>query len=417
MATIIRLEAENIKRLRSVEIAADGKPMVVVGGRNAQGKSSVLDSIEYALGGKPSAERPIRDGEKKARIVVETEELKVTRTFTEGGSKLVVEGKNGATFKSPQTLLDKMVGKLSFDPLAFARMDPKQQADTLKGLVGFDLAPLDAERQKAFDERTAVNRDVKAMEARVQAMPWHTGAPDAEVSVSELAGQMQRMVEDNNRIESSAQAIKDKARRCDEMAAQVADMQQRLAHAEACLRKEASELAEARVAIDGATATDLTEIRQKIQTADATNRQVRENRMRTELTREISAKTEAAQALTARIEAIDQEKESALAEANLPVKGLAFGDSGVTLNGIPFSQASSAEQLRVSVALGLSMNPQIKVLLIRDGSLLDADSLRLVSEMAEAAGGQVFVERVSDGAECAVIIEDGMVKGAPDETA
>jgi len=416
MSKIIRMEAENVKRLRSVEITPDGAPMVVVGGRNAQGKSSVLDSIEYALGGKPSAEKPIRDGEKSARVVVETEDLKVTRTFTESGSKLVVEGKNGAVFKSPQAMLDKLVGKLSFDPLAFSRMDAKAQADTLKGLVGFDLAPLDGARQKAYDERTNVGRELKSLEAQVAGMPEHEGVPDAEVSVGDLVQEMQDIAAMNSRNEAARRAVQEKSRRCDEMAAQIALLQQGLANAEACLRKEASDLAQAKAEIGGMKDHDIAEISKKVQCAESVNRQVRENASKSAMIRKAGLAQAAVNALTARIESIDAEKASALAEANLPVKGLAFSDAGVTLNGIPFAQSSSAEQLRVSVALGLAMNPQIKVLLIRDGSLLDTDSLRLVSEMAEAAGGQVFVERVSDGAECAVIIEDGMVQEAKKPT-
>jgi hypothetical protein len=84
----------------------------------------------------------------------------------------------------------------------------------------------------------------------------------------------------------------------------------------------------------------------------------------------------------------------------------------VTLNGLPLEQASSAEQLRASVAIGLAMHPKLKVLLVRDGSLLDEQSLAMVAKMAEQAGGQVWLERVSKGAECSLVIEDGMVAGA-----
>jgi len=81
------------------------------------------------------------------------------------------------------------------------------------------------------------------------------------------------------------------------------------------------------------------------------------------------------------------------------------------LRGVPFSQASSAEQLRVSVAMGLAMNPTLRVVLIRDGSLLDSASMQLIAEEAAKNKAQVWVERVSeDGAGCTVVIEDGMVQ-------
>lgn len=110
-------------------------------------------------------------------------------------------------------------------------------------------------------------------------------------------------------------------------------------------------------------------------------------------------------------EALAAEEQTALlASAKFPVPGLAFDAEGVTLDGIPFKQCSQGQALRVSVAIGLAANPKLKVLLVRDGSLLDAKGLQLLAEMAAAAEAQVFVERVGDGKECQVVIEDGHVR-------
>ena len=98
-----------------------------------------------------------------------------------------------------------------------------------------------------------------------------------------------------------------------------------------------------------------------------------------------------------------------MAAAAFPVVGLGFNDNGVTFNGVPFSQASSAEQLRVSVAMGLALNPTLRVVLIRDGSLLDDDSLAMVATMAAEKDSQVWIERVGHGEETSVVIEDGAV--------
>ena len=115
---------------------------------------------------------------------------------------------------------------------------------------------------------------------------------------------------------------------------------------------------------------------------------------------------------TKTISEIDERKRAELAAAEFPVAGLGFDDDGVLLNDLPFSQASSAEKLRVSVAMGLAMNPRLRVLLIRDGSLLDEESLGIIQEMAEKSDAQIWIERVGEGAECQVIIEDGSIKGA-----
>src|SRR5262245_55130191 len=117
---IVKLEAANVKRLTAVAIEPDGN-LVVIGGKNGAGKSSVLDSIAFALGGKDLlCEEPLRNGTEKGHVSVDLGDLHVRRTFTpDGGSTLVVANADGARYPSPQKVLDALVGKLCFDPLDF----------------------------------------------------------------------------------------------------------------------------------------------------------------------------------------------------------------------------------------------------------------------------------------------------------
>ena len=76
----------------------------------------------------------------------------------------------------------------------------------------------------------------------------------------------------------------------------------------------------------------------------------------------------------------------------------------------PFDQASDAERLRASCAIAMRGDAKLRVLRVRDGSLLDEDSLRLLSEMAEAEDWQCWVERVDTSGKVGIVIEDGKVK-------
>ena len=126
---IIRLIAENVKKLRAIQITPEGH-IVQISGPNAAGKTSVLDCIWYALGGGSSLpEEPIRRGAAKAEIHIDLGEMIVTRTFTHKGSYLKVLSKDGLEWKSPQKVLDKLLGKLSFDPLAFAKLQEDAAKD------------------------------------------------------------------------------------------------------------------------------------------------------------------------------------------------------------------------------------------------------------------------------------------------
>src|SRR5216684_2951230 len=102
---IVSLVAENFQRLRAVAIHPDGSPIVRLAGRNAQGKTSVLESIAATLGGErlcPAV--PIRRGEDHAEVTVDLGDVIVTRRWTAGGgSALWVKSREGARFPSPQS--------------------------------------------------------------------------------------------------------------------------------------------------------------------------------------------------------------------------------------------------------------------------------------------------------------------------
>lgn len=407
--TIVRLTAENVKRLRAVTIEPDGS-LVVLGGRNAQGKSSVLDSIEWALGGKPDVAEPVRRGEGTAEIVCDLGDLIVRRRFTAGGgTTLEVTSREGLKYPSPQKILDDLVGRLTFDPLAFARQKPEEQQRTLQQLVGLDFAGNDAQADDAYAARTAVNREIKAAQARMHAMPDIKGLPEQPVSASEIVAEMQRAQTQNNenaRRRSRTESAKDKCaqlhEKCTRLRDDLARAAEELQQASNALEAELQQVATL-VDIDVAPFT------QRIADADQTNQKIRVAKERRQLAVDLEAKQEQAAALTATIDGIAAAKEDAIATAKMPIEGLGFGAAGVTLNGLPLDQGSGAEQLRVSVAIGLAMNPRLRVLLIRDASLLDTESLRLVGEMAAAAGAQCWLERVESDASTTVLIEDGQV--------
>lgn len=422
---ITKLTAQNVKRLSAVEITPDGH-LVVIGGQNGAGKSSVLDSIMYALAGSGTIpSQPIRNGAKAGKITIELDgerTLIVERTLTESGGSLSIRpDAKSKPLASPQALLDSLCGKIAFDPLEFSRLKPREQAERLRDLVGLDFTELDAQRQRIFDQRTVVNRDAKAIKARVDAIQVPAGTPAEAVSVADLANELKARLaanEENERVRAKldrcqkALASKDQEINCTR--ALIAELKKRLSeaeqHEETLLdeRAEINEILQERMSqVANLVQLDVDEIQQQIASAESVNASVRKAEERKRLAAEFAGKCGEAEALTEQIEALDAQKRQQMENATWPVPGLGFDESGVTYNGLPFCQASSAEALRVSVAIGAAMNPVLRVMLIRDGSLLDNHSLQAVAEIAEQRDLQVWMERVGDGAECSVIIEDG----------
>lgn len=403
MSKIVRLESTNYKRIKAVEIAPDPDGnLVIVAGNNGQGKSSILDSITAALGGvnAKTTPKPIRDGEERAEIILETEDLVVVRRFTASGTTLTVKSPDGAVYPKGQAKLDDLLGKLSLDPLAFTQLSDKDQLATLLNLVQlpFDPDELAAERKELFDERTDVNRELK--QARAAAESIHTTPDMADlkpVSVTDLLKEYRDGQSLNHEIDVALTARNGWAEKVERVKRDLADAEQHLKAAEERLATAPPKV-------------DLEVIQSKLDNAEQINADVRTFDSWVQASTEVSQKQEEADEITAQIEAIDKRKAEGLAAAVFPVDELGFDESGVTFKGVPFKQASSAEQLRVSLAMAIALNPKLRVIRIADGSLLDSDNLALVESIAREHDFQVWIEMVGDGEGRGIIIEDGEIK-------
>lgn len=426
---IVELRAENIKRLQAVEIHPSGE-LVVIGGRNAQGKSSTLDAIEMALGGASTIPPdPIRHGARKGRVVVDLGELVVERTFTPKGTTLTVTSKDGTPQKSPQALLDSLCSSIAFDPIAFARLEPKKQDEVLKRVLGLDFSELDSDRAELFAARTDTKRELKGLEARLDAMPVpEAGLPKAEQSAADILAEVEQRQAQRVENEKARAFVVELEREHRGLGSDLQALDRRIAELEEKLAEARSDREAVAERRDSLTASierkreevaalvdpDLDEPKARLATLEATNRKVRQVQERAKLEAEAKKLTARADELTGAIEAIDEKKAAALASAKFPVEGLGFDELGPTLHGAPLEQASQAEKLRLSVAIGAALNPRLRVMLLRDGSVLDDDGMRLLAELAQAHGLQLWCERVGDRDASAIIIEDGMVRGAGD---
>ena len=430
MSKIISLIAENVKRLSAVKITPD-KQIVVIGGRNGQGKSSVLDCIAMALGGKDQVpDTALRKGAKNGSITIDLGDIKVLRKFTAGGTtSLTVSNAEGAKYNSPQAVLDALVGKLSFDPLGFLRLKARDQADTLRELAGVDLGPIEKRRAEAYALRTEANSEVKRLTGALESKVSYPDAPKEIVSAGEITAKITEANQINtaNAAERSAlQLIQQRGSSAksnfENHTATVERLKKELEEAETALREAGRQLADIRreyvnqeskvkLLVDADPAAfdaQLAEI-------ETTNAKVRANIEKAGIAEELRDAEKNARELDQRVKDIDAEKADLLKSSNIPVDGLTFDEGCVYFGDVPLDQASGAEQLRVSIAIASAMNPKLRVMICKDGALLDDDSLALLAAYADANDMQIWLENChAKGAEATVIIADGMVEERKD---
>src|SRR3990167_191494 len=406
---ILKLTAENIKRLIAVEITPDGN-LVQITGKNGAGKTSVLDAIWWALAGtKHIQAQPIRKGENKARVRLDLGEIVVERKFTEAGSTLTVESIKGARLSSPQTLLDKLLGELSFDPLAFSRMETREQFDELRRIskLDVDIDELDALNKGDYAKRTDLNRDSKAKRAQIDGMIIPANTPDELVDESVLVDELQKAGEYNAQIE---QRKANRERIILEAKGQREQAEKLMVEAKALIKAADEYDEKLKSAPELPPPVDTVLLRQNIEKAAIINRSVAALKQKRMLISQVEELENKSTSITEQMCAREQAKADAITRASMPIPDIGFGDGQVIYKNIPFDQASDAEKLRVSLAIAIAANPELRVIRIRDVSLLDDDGLAAIAKMADELDYQVWIERVDGSGKVGVVIEDGMVK-------
>lgn len=410
---IIQLKAENIKKLKAIQIDPKGN-VVHITGPNGSGKSSILDSIYYALAGtKNIPATPVHVGEERAYVRLDLGEIVVTRRFTsDGKTTLVVEAANGSRFSSPQAMLDGLTQNLTFDPLAFTRFSPKEQLETLKKLVKLDdIDALDGQNQTDYENRAEINRKVKQLEGQLAALPqidpkFLADGPPALIDEAGLLKEFQSAANDNVFIDRERNIRGNLKHDSENLRKRATDLRAQADQLEAEALSTETRLASFPPLHD---LKDLNGMKLELDNAKILNAVVRKHYEREELVKQLAIATGASDQLTQRMTARLKQKEEAIARAPMPIKGLSFGEGEVMFNGVPFSQASSAEQLCVSTVIACALNPKLRVLRIADGSLLDEKNLELISKIADRADMQCWIEQVSSADPLAIHMEDGEI--------
>lgn len=413
---IVKLQAENFKKLKAIEISPIGNA-VIISGRNEQGKTSVLDAIwsalEYSQASK-NIKEPIRKGEKKASVVLDLGNIIVKRTWT-GNDKsyLAVENKEGAAFKSPQSILDALIGKLSFDPLAFAGMADKAQREILLSLVdiGIDLNKWEIDRKAKYDERTGINRKINELEGQTKgflATPETT--PEEEIPASIILKEQQKAQEVLIENAAKREALRLTNSRYNNIKKEIEYIEKQLQELIKEQRENTKEMGRLQTIVETLVDPDISIFEARLSEIDEINKNVRLKKQTLSLKGKLEEEKSKSDTLTLDIETLDKDKENALKSCKFPIEGLAFNDGGVTYRDIPFGQCSASERLRVSLAMAMAMNPKLKVIRIMDGSLLDSEHMKIIQDMCKEKDYQAWIEVVDETGKVGIYIEDGEVK-------
>jgi DNA repair exonuclease SbcCD ATPase subunit len=426
---IIKLELENVKRVRAVEITPAAVGLTTIGGKNCQGKTSILDAITYALGGekyRPSnLQREGSTAEASIRITM-SNGLVVERSGKNASLKVI--DPSGA--RAGQRLLDSFVEELALNLPKFMAMNPAEKAKVLLSILGIEdqLKAIDAEEKAAYDERTMQGRIADQKEKYAAEMPeWHD-VPEEPVTPAALVAESQSIMARNAakanaraNLAQMAQAekaawekAKAKDQRIAEIKAMLSQAEKEYSDALTAAKNIHDEIEQARaIPIDADESTS--EIERKLAELEAINGKVRANSDKQKAIDDAENARQAYNVLTARVEEVRAKRRKLLESVKLPLPGLGVENGELVFCGQKWDCMSGMEQIKVAAAIIRQRKPECGFILLDKLEAFDMEQLQILSDWLKAENLQAIATRVSTGEECSIIIEDGLVVAAQND--
>lgn len=410
---ITSFELENVKRVRLVSLTPTENGLTVIGGRNCQGKTSVLDGIAYALGGEKFRPTGLQNTEGMAPARMEvtlSNGLKVTRSGKNAALK--VTDPSGA--KAGQKLLDSFIEGIALDLPKFLQASAKDKAATLLRCLGIQeqLDALDREENKWFDERTLAGRDADRKKKYAEELPEYPDAPEQPLSAADMSARMTDALAENARHVALRAEQANLQERAKQAAAKLDYIKRQLAEAEKESAELAAQLQKASQPIP--EDIDTTAIQAELQNIDAINSKVRTNMDKKVAIEQAEDAAEAVKALTSKVEDVRRRRAELLSSVKMPLAELSVEAGELVYRGQKWDCMSTMEQMVVGTAICRAVKPSCGFVLLDRLETFDAEQLRQFGEWLRSAGMQAIGTRVATDGTCDIIIKDGQVLSQED---
>lgn len=413
---ILKAEITNFKNISHKTVVFEGRSAIIIA-PNAGGKSSLIQAIQSPINSKIIPLQPVKEGEERGSVELlvggkfkgESVKYNIGLYFSPEHQKgrITITNEDGGKVPGGKSVINDIVGNISFNMMEFLRLartdaggvsdaGRKKQVEILKALLPDEvvdkMAELDVERKKVYNERSTVNAEVKVMKTNLEGHEYtledienYSTKKDGEAIRTQINGL-------STSIEKHSKATSAQARFMETISfkeEQIACLQKELDVARHNLNTTNEWLQKNEKPSIGHLSAQLKDI-------DDHNAICDEIAKLEKSRSDMDTKSAESDKKTERMKEIDKEKAEVFASSPLPVPGLAFDENMVTYKGLPLDedQHSTAMLIGIGIRIGMAMNPNLKLLVIKDGSLLDRQTLRFIMKICEEQGYQVLIEKV-----------------------
>lgn len=417
---IYEVKSENFKKLSVIELTLDGKGVTITG-KNGVGKSTFIDVIYTTLTGNEIPKNPIQSGKDKAKNTVKIKDesgniIIVEKTYNGDKKTLTVKTATGAKYSSPQNFLNETIGNISFDPFEFMCKTPMEQKSFLMDLLNLDFKEIEKKKIDLLAEKNANTKSCLAIESELNSLSYHKDITDLTEKnagdllaklqeVNSLENQKSALIAESEKFKNANTIFENRLTEIEEIINNLVKEQEDIY---VKIEENKMKITETERNIESIIISDVSNIQLEMQSIDEHNKKVRENIKYLDKQDSKDKVIRDGEKIKTALENLEAEKISIIKNANMPIAGLEFSDSGLLYNGLSLNenQLSKGKLIEIGLKISMALNPNLRIMRIKDGSLLDTEMLEIVRKACKDNDYQLFLEKVTDDNEIGFIIEE-----------
>lgn len=413
---IVKFEVNNMMAIRFAEVEFDENGgLVMLGGANGSGKSSLIQALQFAFGGKKAVDKdPLRYGAEKGfvKVTLGGREFQIRRSINDKGNEtLTVKGADGKNITSPQSVLNDLMGSVGIDPSIIWNMSDEKISTKLRDAMGIDLTPFEKREEDIANERKLAKKKLKNLVSEFEGCETFDDVPSEKVSASSLLEEFGQAVEHNKNIQRVTDEMKSNIEKVSDIDSEIESLKERIES----LSKEGEVLQrsieQAGSFLNVSKSVDVEEIRMRMVDVEKTNEKIEKNNCYASIKSSIEKQEMVVNELESSIDIVRKEKKNLIASAEFPLEGVDFDINGkLILDGKPWRAWSDGERLLAAFEISAAMSPNLKAVVMRQGAWFDEESRKVVANIAKERGYLVLMEIVGDSDEVSILMEDGQVK-------
>jgi energy-coupling factor transporter ATP-binding protein EcfA2 len=434
------LKFKNCLGIKELEVRP-GKVMLIEG-REGQGKTSILETLQRTFTNKSDRPQFVYSGENKAESYLLLDDgTEIKKVFNKDGKPTTTDVQlNGMRPAGSETFLKSLISDKQLNPISLIEMDDKQLNEFILSIIPIKITqddilewighqmPVDTSRHGLqvckelekclYDTRAEVNRSIKTLEGEVSALKDKLPQDyDPEtwrnVQISQLYEKVRAATEiNNNRIKAMIfiDGIGDRKRSLEEkrdievsaIEDKIKQLQEQINEIRKNCQKQLEE-EDRKTEVTGKwmrehPAVDIAPIEKEMKEAEEMKQLVALADSLVDKKTELESKTNESRVLTDKLEYVRSRPGFLLKSCAMPVDDLQVdGGGNVLINDRPLKNLSGGERIRLVVKLARATSGPLKLILIDGFERLSPQAQKEFIDEVQGDDYQYIMTRVTDG--------------------